>query len=87
MNFRNRTLFLNNIIKVTSLTLFEILVLGEAGVWGLEGGVIGLWNLSPSCFPLDAGDPILLGWLMKSILSIPTGEGGLSSSAVDLRRV
>ena len=58
-------------------------MLGDAGVCGLDGGVMGLWKRR------DAGDPSP-GWpgMKESMASMPTvGDGGLSSSVADLRRV
>lgn len=64
-------------------------VLGEAGVWGLDGGVIGFWNLSPpSCFDRAVLGELERGWESKeSRVSMPKGDGGLSSSVVDWWRV
>ena len=65
------------------------LVLGDAGVWGLEGGVIGLENRILASCRREAGDPMEGGWEMlnTSIESISIGEGGLSSSVADIRWV
>ena len=67
----------------------DSLVLGDPGVCGFDctdGGVIGPGNRSPSVFRVD-GDPMLDCWLMNvSIVSIPIGDGGLSSSVVERRR-
>lgn len=60
---------------------------GEAGVCGLEGGVIGLlWKRKPlelsfSCREV-AGDPSIgcCCWDINTSISMPMGEGGLSSS-------
>ena len=63
---------------------------GDAGVWGFEGGVMGLAKRSPSAFcPREAGEPIIVAdvWDMKlSTVSMPMGDGGLSSSVVERRR-
>lgn len=70
------------------LTPADILdVLGEAGVLGLEGGVIGLWNLKPPpSWRREAGElPDDRDNVKMSRLS--TGDGGLSSSVVDRRLV
>ena len=47
---------------------------------------MGPGNLSPSVFRVE-GDPMFDCWLINvSIVSIPIGDGGLSSSVVDRRR-
>lgn len=70
--------------KVNMLTPDILAALGEAGVWGLEGGVIGnLRPVSPRC--LEAGDPVEGGWEDRLKMSMESiGEGGLSSSVVDI---
>lgn len=70
-----------------TLTPDILAALGEAGVWGLEGGVIGnLRPVSPRC--LEAGDPVEGGWEDRLKMSIESiGDGGLSSSVVDIRWV
>lgn len=70
--------------KVNMLTPDILAALGEAGVWGLEGGVIGnLRPVSPRC--LEAGDPVEGVWEDRLKMSMESiGEGGLSSSVVDI---
>ena len=79
----------DSIYPVCNGKLTPCILAGEAGVCGLEGGVIGLGNLNPLSCLREAGEPIEGCWdmLNTSTASMTIGDGGLSSSVVDILRV